>query len=382
MAGTGQVPAMKDRMDFSRSPRVIRAGAFLAVAVASAILFPANVVAGSWEVGYSFPAPTGNTNGLTYDGRYLWHTNDEDPIIYKINPFGGTVVGTLEDRLQDQGDLEFGGKFLWIVSENDHNIHKVDPATGKTLDTIHVEGIPPGNQRRNGQNDIQLEGITFDGRELWVDGGTNRIIRIDPVTREQRMYEMSFDMGYLDGMTWAFDHLWIVTNNATIYEIDPCSMGILDKFDAPAAGGHGPEGFAFDGENLWFADNGIDMIYKIILKFRIMTKRSAAPKTSAASATTAAQGCNQGILLNIPVPLRPGSESGSVGEGAAGTARKAFSTPTFAWPGFRGRNLNGTSALRFDVRGRVSRGRATAASAPSDSPAQPASAAHAIPERP
>ncbi|MEO6097605.1 MAG: hypothetical protein ABIW76_18895 [Fibrobacteria bacterium] len=343
-------------MDFARNPSVVRAGTLLAVAVVSGALMPAITSAGSWEIGYSFPAPTENTNGLTFDGRYLWHTNDLDPVIYQINPFGGTVVGTLEDSLSDQGDLEFGGKFLWIVSENDHNIHKVDPATGKTLDTIHVDGIPPGVRRRNGMNDVQLEGITFDGRQLWVDGGVNRIIRIDPVSRKQYLYEMPYEMGYLDGMTWAFDHLWVVTNNATIYEIDPCSMGVLDKFDAPATGGHGPEGFAFDGENLWFADNGIDMIYKIILKFRIMTKRSAAAKSSAVSST---QACNQGLLMDPPVPLRPDIAGGSAdaapfsaGTGSLAAPGRFPPTPTFAWPGFRIRDRQTASVPRFDARGR------------------------------
>jgi streptogramin lyase len=361
-------------MDFTSNPGFARAGTILAVAALSAALMPAIARAGSWEVGYSFQAPTSNTNGLTFDGRYLWHTNDREPIIYQINPFGGAVVGTLESSVQDQGDLEFGGKFLWINSENDHNIHKVDPATGKTLDTIHVYGIPPGTRIGNGRNTIELEGATFDGRNLWVDGGSNRIVRIDPVSRRQYLYEMPFEMGYLDGMTWAFDNLWVVTNNATIYEIDPCSMGILDKFEAPATGGHGPEGFAFDGENLWFADNGIDMIYKIILKFRIMTKRSAAPKTDAATA----QGCNQGILLNAPVPLRPDIAGESAGK-APVSAMRPSPTPSFAWPGFRGRNPQGNPVPRVDARGRLHRGHA-ASSASADSPAATPSTAAA--ERP
>lgn len=358
-------------MDFTSHPGFARAGTVLAVAALFAALMPTIARAGSWEVGYSFAAPTGNTNGLTFDGRHLWHTNDLEPVIYQINPFGGTVMGTLESRLPDQGDLEFGGKFLWINSENDHYIHKVDPATGKTLDTIYVYGLPPGTRIRNGMSDVQLEGLTFDGRHLWVDGGSNRIVRIDPVSRRQYLYEMPFEMGYLDGMTWAFDNLWVVTNNATIYEIDPCSMGILDKFEAPTTGGHGPEGFAFDGENLWFADNGIDMIYKIILKFRIMTKRSAAPNTAAAAAS--AQGCNLGILLEAPVPLRPDPAGGSADKAPMSAARPS-PAPSFAWPGFRGRNRQGNPVPRFDARGRLHRGHA-ASPAPADYPAATTSTA-------
>lgn len=295
-----------------------------AAALGAAWLAPAPVFAqGSWEIGYSFPAPTSQTNGLTWDGEALWHTNDRDPIIYRINPDGGAVLGEIGTQVPDQGDLEFAGGAMWVVSENDHYIHKVDPSTGKTLDSIKVLGIPespPGSRFP-----IQMEGLTFDGRNIWVDGGTNYIIRIDLVKRTQHMYIMPLEMGYLDGMTWAFDHLWVVTNNATIYELDPCSMGILDRFDAPAHVGGGPEGFAFDGENLWFADNDRDQIYKIILKDKILTKR-AASRDGAASVSRRA--CNEGILLEQPtVAARRPSSSQSGRARTAGTARAIWTAP-------------------------------------------------------
>lgn len=321
-------------MDSLHRPARSAAGPLLAL-----LLFPTIAFSGSWEVGFSFPAPTSQTNGLTFDGRYLWHSNDRQPVIYQINPFDGEVVGQTPTTIVDQGDIEFGGGALWIISEGDHVLLKVNPASGETLDSIRILGFPPGNP--GPFNSVQLEGVTFDGRNLWVDGNTNFIIRIDPVTRKQYKYEMSFEMGYLDGMTWAFDHLWIVTNNATIYEIDPCSMGIVDKFDAPAEGGHGPEGFAFDGENLWFADNGRDEIYQIILKFRIMTKRSAA--RAAAPVRTSA--CNAGELLTETVPLAPK-------EPGAEPALRGFFGST---PLFRARMRSGsTGPTRFtDARGRL-----------------------------
>jgi hypothetical protein len=254
-----------------------------------------HVEAGSWEIGYSFDAPTKNTNGLTWDGRALWHTNDHQPIIYQLSPLDGSILGTIPTSIADQGDLEFGGNFLWVNSENDHYLHKINPSTGKTIDSILI-GLPPGTLRRDGTNSIQVEGCTWDGRNVWVDGGSNRIIRVDATTHRQFLYIMPSEMGYLDGMTWAFDHLWVVTNNAVIYELDPCSMGILDSFDAPANVSAGPEGFAFDGENLWFADTQLDKIYKIILKFRIATKQ-AAHKTNNPEALPKRSACNQGTEI-------------------------------------------------------------------------------------
>lgn len=286
---------------------------------------------GSWEIGDSFPAPSSQTNGLTWDGQALWHTNDNNPIVYRIDPNSGKVVGTVESQIYDQGDMEFAGNALWIVSEDDHYVKKIDPKSGATLDSIKVLGLPDNPPGRNRFPLYQLEGATFDGRNLWVDGNHSTIIRIDLKTRTQHMYTMPFDMGYLDGMTWAFDHLWIVTNNATIYEIDPCSMGILDKFGAPANVSAGPEGFAFDGENLWFADNDRDEIYKIILKDKLLTKRAAgsAPIGGLAKAALA---CDEGTLLTSaePVPVAGGNAEGPglvpVPE-AAGFRKPGFTGP-------------------------------------------------------
>lgn len=286
------VPPRNSPKDLSRIPAAWAYAA--ALGVAGLVAHPAQAQGGSWEIGYSFPAPSSQTNGLTWDGQALWHTNESQPIIYRINPDGGGVLGTVGSGIPDQGDLEFAGGFMWIVSEIDHFIHKVDPRSGKTVDSIKVMGIP---ENRPGSRRWEMEGLTFDGRNIWVDGGTSYIIRIDPIRMTQHMYMMPSEMGYLDGMTWAFDHLWVVTNNATIYELDPCTMGVLDRFDAPANVGVGPEGFAFDGENLWFADKELDMIYKIILKDKILTKRTA----SRAAANDASRGgCNEGILLESP----------------------------------------------------------------------------------
>lgn len=279
---------------------------------------------GSWEIGDAFPAPSSQTNGLTWDGQALWHTNDYDSLVYRIDPNTGKVLGTTDTHIYDQGDMEFAGGSLWIVSEDDHYVKRIDPKSGGTVDSIKVLGIPENPPGRSRFPLYQLEGVTYDGRNLWVDGNHSTLIKIDLKTRAQRMYAMPYDMGYIDGMAWAFDHLWIVTNNAIIFEIDPCSLGILDQFDAPANVSAGPEGFAFDGENLWFADNDRDEIYKIVLKDRLLTKRSAgaAPLPKAGVAQGA---CNEGTLLEALPAFLP-ARSGWRNHGA-----RLYGSPVPAW---------------------------------------------------
>ncbi len=284
-----------------RGPAPILAAGFSTLALAAGLAY-----GGSWEIGASFPAPSGDTNGLTWDGQALWHTNDVNPIVYRIDPNTGKVIGTVSSQIDDQGDLEFAGGSLWIVSEYDHYVKRMDPKSGKTVDSIKVLGLPDNQPGRNRFPEYQLEGLTYDGRNIWTDGNHSTLVRIDLKTRAQHMYEMPYEMGYIDGLTWAFDHLWVVTNNATIYELDPCTLGVLDKFAAPANVSSGPEGFAFDGENLWFADNDRDQIYKIILKDKILTKRSAeavraaGAKREALAKAAANLACNEGTLLTPP----------------------------------------------------------------------------------
>jgi streptogramin lyase len=213
----------------------------------------------------SFPAPTSQTNGLAWDGQYLWHSNERQPIMYKIDPTNGEVVGSITTKVPNQGDITWLDGSIWVNSEDEHAIYRIDPNNGSTIKRWFLD---VGDFR-------QMEGMATDGRFLWANGGGEHVFQIDPVSEKIIHRYTAFFGGYADGFAYAWGSLFMSTNSTQILEIDPCSGGIHDFFNAPSGTGFGPEGMTFDGENLWYADNTEDIIYKIRLVDDFLVKRAA-----------------------------------------------------------------------------------------------------------
>jgi len=63
------------------------------------------------------------------------------------------------------------------------------------------------------------------------------------------------------GLAFDGQNLWLADNfTDKIYKIDPASGNILKSFDSP---GHRPEGLTWDGQNLWHIDQGERSMYVI-----------------------------------------------------------------------------------------------------------------------
>jgi len=216
-----------------------------------------------WEVVAEFRAPTSTTNGLAWDGTHLWAADDLTPRFYKLNPETGSILKTIVlkgSQVLDPGDITWLHGALWVIEENAHTLVKVNPNNGVVLDVIRLNGLPSG----------QIEGLATDGKYLWVCGAGHYVVKVNPKTRQQVTEFTVKGMGRnegMDGLTWAWGHLFTVTNGTqNIIEIHPVSGQELSVFKAPAGKNWGPEGLAFDGEYLWYADLTTRRIYKILLK--------------------------------------------------------------------------------------------------------------------
>ncbi len=232
-----------------------------------------NLFGGTWQVLRSFPAPTGATNGMAWDGTHLWHSNEWEPMLYRLDPISGKVVSSIETDVPDQGDIAFHNGQLWVVSENEHMLYQVDPRTGETIQriTFDVSVSPDPGLTPNSQ----MEGLTSDGTSLWLDFLGAEVYRVDPISGERALrYRRNFG-GYADGLAWGWGSMFMSTNSTEILEIEACTGIIIEVFKAPAGIGGGPEGMTFDGEYIWYADNTTDHIYQIQLLDDYLVKRTA-----------------------------------------------------------------------------------------------------------
>jgi virginiamycin B lyase len=127
-------------------------------------------------------------------------------------------------------DAAPGGPVYFSAQRSGH-LGILDPGTGK------VETVPLG---RGASPHGVVAGA--DGAPWLTDGGRNAIVRVDPKTREVKVWELPPDTGYMNLNTATFDGKgvhWFTGQSGIYGRLDPRS-GEIKLFDAPK--GRGPYG--------------------------------------------------------------------------------------------------------------------------------------------
>lgn len=122
---------------------------------------------------------------------------------------------------------------VWISAQRAGALGRLDPKTGK------VEHIPLGSGSAP-------HGVIVgpDGAPWLTDGGQNAIVRVDPTTREVKVWVLPEDTGYANLNTAAFDRsgrIWFTGQNGVYGRLDP-KAGDVKVWQAPK--GPGPYGIA------------------------------------------------------------------------------------------------------------------------------------------
>ena len=103
----------------------------------------------------------------------------------------------------------------------------------------------------------RAEGIAWDGKALWVSDNSGVIFKVDPagkVLDSVRSPDVT-----PQGLAWDGSSLWVFTSNhSVIYQtqLDGGNLRTIHSFRSPAQslGGGITQDMAWDGENLWYAD--------------------------------------------------------------------------------------------------------------------------------
>lgn len=224
----------------------------------------------------TFPAGLATTWGMAFDGEAVWVAN------FSVGGFGSGVTRITPDAAELVTfpvaglplELTAGSESMWVGQ------HMPDVVTKLALDGSEVATYPAGRD---------VGGLAYDGQHMWVADmfGESRfktILELDDDGKRASSFESSDTAAALlqkwmtslgdeaqavvDDMRWcadltyadfyaAFDgqNLW-VADNSEVKKIRPTSLGDCEtpvsfRIPSPEPFVYTPSGLAFDGLNIW-----------------------------------------------------------------------------------------------------------------------------------
>ncbi len=212
-----------------------------------------------WSIVATYAIPEG-ASGLAWDGTSLYCGiyGSNGGQVYEINPNTGAYSLLFTGPQGDAFGLTYDGQYLWTT---DHPGSPSDPAiairldwSGNVLDQIEL----PAHY---------MSGIAYDNGDFWVaryysDPSHLFKVDIDGVVLDDFVApdNQPWDLCMADGFLWMADY-W----GDALYKIDPATGDMLESH---ASEGVDPAGIVWDGEYLWYCDNGEggnDFLYKVDL---------------------------------------------------------------------------------------------------------------------
>ncbi|NQV16938.1 MAG: choice-of-anchor D domain-containing protein [Armatimonadetes bacterium] len=226
------------------------------------LLFSTTLLFAEWTIVASYPIPEG-ASGLAYDGTYLYcgmygQYGDQ---FYRIDPNDGSYQLQFSNpNIGDSFGMTWDGTNLWIT---DHVTSPSVPATAIELDissgVILSQFDLPAHY---------MSGIAYDNGDFWVaayydpDG---QIYKVDNTGAILQQFPAP------DAQPWDLclenDNLWMADYwGDALYKIDPITGTLLETHPSE---GVDPAGIVWDGQYLWYCDNGQgydqDYLYKVDL---------------------------------------------------------------------------------------------------------------------
>jgi len=211
----------------------------------------------------SFSAPGRRTEGITWDGTYLW-ISDNSGTIFQADTSGITLGAFQSPEVTPKG-LAWDGTSIWVFTTNYLRIYRFQ-IEGRETKTISSFESPASVFGGSITNDL-----TWDGEDLWYANQYN-VYELD--TSGEIVSSFAFPKN-VSGLDWDGSSLWIAYNdfpsNSTLVVVDT-EGNILGSFASPISE---IEGLAWGDEYLWAVGRdslgGESMIYKLDVSSAIGT---------------------------------------------------------------------------------------------------------------
>jgi hypothetical protein len=203
------------------------------------------------DVVHQIPSPEQDySQGLTWDGQYLWVSGGYDRMIYQLDPADGTVINSYQSSITSLRGMTWDGTYLWVGSwSSPHTVYKLEPTTGSVISSFDAPGGP-------------AHGLAWADGFLWVSGDY-QIYKINPSDGSIVSSFIPPPGGAYNprGLAWDGQSIWAgYQSSGVIYQLDPTNGNIITSFASPA--GFMQQGLTWDGQYLW-STGGDNVIYKI-----------------------------------------------------------------------------------------------------------------------
>jgi len=214
-----------------------------------------------WTIVDSYVLPEG-ASGLAFDGTYLYCGiyGVNGGWIYRIDPTTGAYTPFFIGEQEDAFGLTFDGQNLWTT---DHIGSSTTPAFAMKLDwngDILTQFDMP---------DHYMSGIAYDNGDFWVaryyddPGHLYKVTETGTVIHQfDGPDDQPWDLAMQDGNIWIADYY-----GNMLYYVDSITGAVLNSNPSE---GEDPSGIVWDGQHLWYCDNGDnwdeDILYKVELQ--------------------------------------------------------------------------------------------------------------------
>lgn len=189
--------------------------------------------------GRALPAPGNYMCGLTWDGTWLWHSDQGEGAIYAIDPGDGSVARSFECEAV-RADLAYDGTYLCQIGGRPKRLVLIDPASGE-----------PAGERPVLPATGQLTGVEYGPEGAWMllRGPTVVQLRsrddLGVVRQFPARGESPAGLTYADGVVVYGDF-----EQGTLTALRAADGTELGSIGVPGR----PTGLTWDGERIWYCD--------------------------------------------------------------------------------------------------------------------------------
>lgn len=206
------------------------------------------------DIVHIIDAPAENSQGLTWDGNYLWVSDISTSMIYKVDPSDGSVIISFDAPGASTEGLAWDGTNLWATDNgggplNPQALFKMNPNDGTIISSVELESMS------------WAHGITWDGEYIWVDNfGPKTITKVNQATGEV-LHTIPTPATACIGISWNGNNLWADDfQTDSLYLLNPGDGSVIYRIPAPYSNARD---LAWDGQYLWVLAAQAMKIYQV-----------------------------------------------------------------------------------------------------------------------